>query len=169
MAFIVEDGTGRVDANALCSVSFANAYFADRGISAWTGADTVKQGAIVRATDYVCSRWGSKLAGQLQFPDTPQALCFPRLGIDADGAVPVGVQRAVAEYALVELSARLAPNPTQDASGLVVTAVKTKVGPIETERAFQPSTPSAARMYPKADSLMRPFLSTYASGGLVRA
>ena len=108
MAFTAEDGTGLADANALCDVTFADAYFEDRRVSAWSGTDAVKEAALIKATDYIESRWGrlarngGRFLGTLQFPAV-QALSFPRLGIDADDAVPVGVCKAVAEYALSSL------------------------------------------------------------------
>ena len=57
MAFVVEDGTGLENANSFCSVAFADSYFSDRGIAAWTGSNTVKEQALVRATDYISNRF----------------------------------------------------------------------------------------------------------------
>jgi hypothetical protein len=48
MALIVEDGTGKTDANSYSSVATADTYFALRGITAWTCPDTAKE--IVRLT-----------------------------------------------------------------------------------------------------------------------
>ena len=159
MAFVAEDGTGLVNANSLTTVAFANGYFADRNVGGWAGSDAVKQGALIRATDYVETRFGQKLRGVIQFPSNPQALSFPRLGINADGAVPVGVQKAVAEYALRALAAALAPDPETDASGRAVKRVKNKVGPIETEKEFTDAIGIAAfKPYPAADALMTPYL-----------
>ena len=171
MAFVVEDGTGLADANALCSVAFADAYFSDRGVTTWAGTEAVKQGALVRAADYIGFRWEHKLAGTRQF-DGVQALSYPRSDIGADGVVPAGIQRAVAEYALRALAGPLAPDPKADASGFAVVGVKKKVGPIETDTRFQAgvSAPQEFRAYPAADALMRSFLSVSATGGrLVRA
>ena len=119
MAFVAEDGTGLEDANSLCDVAFADAYFADRVVTAWTGADAVKQGALIRATDYVEGRWALKFKGSEQFPEV-QGLSFPRLEIGWDDAVPVGIKRAVAEYALRALANPLAPDPVVDATGAAV-------------------------------------------------
>lgn len=73
MAFIVEDGSGIVNANALASEAFVDAYFTDRGIATWTGASTVKQQAITKATDYVKKRFGLLFNGELQFPVSQEA------------------------------------------------------------------------------------------------
>ena len=39
MAFIVEDGTGKVDANSLVSVAFAKNYFAERNVLTFEDLD----------------------------------------------------------------------------------------------------------------------------------
>ena len=50
MAFIVEDGTGVEDANSYTSVAFADAYFADRNNTTWSGASVAdKEFALVKA------------------------------------------------------------------------------------------------------------------------
>lgn len=170
MAFVPEDGTGLVDANALADVAFADAYFTDRAVAAWTGEDGAKQAALIKATDYVEGRWSARFAGAEQFPDNPQALSYPRTGIGWDGAVPTGIQRAVCEYALRALSKPLAPDPKVDASGFPVQGSRKKVGPIETETTYVAgvTTPNAFVPYPAADMLIKPFL-TSSGGRLVRA
>lgn len=167
MAFVAEDGTGLENANSLCDVAFADAYFADRVVTAWTGTDAVKQGALIRATDYVEGRWATKFKGDEQFPET-QALSFPRTDIGWDDAVPTGIKRAVAEYALRALSAPLAPDPTVDATGAAVKSTKEVVGPIETEVVYQDAgqVVQPFKPYPAADMLVRPFLRS--SSGLIR-
>lgn len=170
MAFTAEDGTGLADANALTTVEFADSYFADRANAAWAALATpAKQANIIKATDYVQARWSAKFKGTPQFPDV-QALAFPRLCIGNDGAVPVGIQRAVAEYALRASAAPLAPDPVVDASGRLATGTRKKVGPIETETSFATegslSQPQLIRAYPAADMLVRPFLRP--TGGVIR-
>ncbi len=170
MAFVAEDGTGLADANSLCTLAFADGYFEERAVSAWAGSDEDKQAALIRATDYVESRWGrlarngGRFSGTLQFP-TVQALSFPRLGIDSDGAVPAGILKAVAEYALRALLAPLQPDPVPDAGGRVVSEKTTKVGPIETTVKYEPGTGlRTMQPYPAADSLLRAFLAGGGSG-----
>lgn len=166
MAFVAEDGTGLADANSLCSVAYADAYFADRGVAAWTGSNTVKEQKLVAATDYIETRWGQRFRGAVQFPDTPQALSFPRTGIQSDDAVPVPIQKACAEYALRALSGALAPDPTVDASGRPVAMKRSKVGPIETEVAYAEGTRvNEFKPYPMADALVAPYLR---AAGVIR-
>lgn len=169
MAFVAEDGTGLANANSLCDVAFANAYFADRLVTLWDAKDDdVKQAALIAATDYVELRWAERFRGCEQFADTPQALSFPRTDIGWDGAVPDGIKKAVAEYALRTFSGKLAPDVTTDAGGFPVASVRRKVGPIETATTY--TTSGSAKLfkpYPAADMLVRPFLRSV--GGLVRS
>jgi DnaT-like ssDNA binding protein len=83
--FVVEDGNGLPDANAYVSLDYANDYFASRGVAAWASvADSDKQTAIVRATDYIETVFGPKFTGSKAFvscppdPTVDQALSFPR-------------------------------------------------------------------------------------------
>lgn len=159
MAFVVEDGTGKPDANSYGAVADADSYFADRGITAWTGTPEQKQSVLIQATDYIEGRFGDRFIGTKK-TDT-QALSWPRKNADAypDDAVPVKLQRACFEYAVRALSAALAPDLKVDPSGLSVVATKKKVGPIETEYSVAQtglgSTPMLFRPYPAADMLLR--------------
>lgn len=167
MPFVAEDGTGLEDANSLCDLAFANEYFSDRGITAWTGSDAVKQQKLIQATDYVETRWSRRFKGCRQFPDTPQALSFPRTDIDYDDTVPPAIKKAVAEYALRAIAGALAPDPTVDVTGLQVQASRRKVGPIETETTYKEGgIVSLFKPYPMADALVAPFLRP--SAGVVR-
>jgi hypothetical protein len=164
MAFTLEDGTGLEDANAYISVAFADSYFADRGITEWTGTDTVKEQAIIRATDYIETRWGQSFLGEPEFPDTPQALSFPRLDI----GIPMALRRATAEYALRALATSLMPDPTVNPIG-VVSGTREKVGPLETEVSYSGLlTNPTLRAYPAADRLLAPLLIGRGRGRVYR-
>lgn len=105
MTFTVETGTGSATANSYAATATADNYFADRGGNdAWSAASTTqKEGALVRATDYldsVCAFLGSRaVAGQ--------ALQWPRVGVTdwttgqaiSSSSVPVAVVRATCELA----------------------------------------------------------------------
>lgn len=154
MAFVPEDGTGLENANSYVDVAFADEYFADRGIAAWTGSDTVKQQALIRATDYVENRFN--------FKDAPfsedQALHFPTLDYETGlvAEMPVNLKKAVCEYALRALTATLAPDPTVDDTGGRVIAKTEKVGPLEESTQYSESEPiQRFRPYPAADILLK--------------
>lgn len=160
MAFVVEDGTGLSNANAYIAVAFADAWFLDVGDTSWTGSDAVKEQAIVRATRYIDTVFAGRV---LSTPlVSTQALLFPRVQWEG---VPVGVQRATAEYARRALTAALLPDPTVDASGTLITKKREKVGPIEEETEFAASLGLITILpYPSADALLQPYLR---SGGRV--
>lgn len=159
MAFTVEDGTGKADANAYIDTTFADTYFSDRGVTAWTGSSTVKQQAVIKATDYIDTVFGGRFIGNKKLPDT-QALEFPRFDPDyADNVatpLPLVLQKACAEYALRALTASLFQDPTVDASGQVV--IREKIGPLETEYANLGATPLLIKPYPAADKLLTSLL-----------
>ena len=160
MPFTVETGTGDPDANAYITLAFANDYHLIRGNSKWAGSDTVKQAAIIRATDYIDKRFGKRFRGTRRQKD--QALEWPRLsayddddfyytGIDI---VPRKLQQGCAEYALrALLLGELAPDvpssvpaqrnemgeetETTVTTGEVVSKTE-KIGPIEESTTYAP-------------------------------
>lgn len=154
MAFVAEDGTGLANANSYATVAFADEYFADRGITAWTGSDTVKQQKLIQATDYI--------EGRFTFDGEPfsedQALHFPVVDCETGDAadMPVNLLKATAEYALRALSAPLAPDPTMDDTGGRVIAKTEKVGPLEESTQYSETAPiQRFRPYPAADILLK--------------
>jgi hypothetical protein len=158
MAFVVEDGTGLVDANAYTSVSYVDNYFLDRNNSQWVGALAAKQAAIIKATDYIEINWGSKFRGRKYYIDTPQALSFPRyLLYSFDGTLITGIpdklMRATAEYALRALTSELLPDIVTDSRGQPVISKTEKVGPLEETTHYQLGR-SATTPFPAADNLL---------------
>lgn len=136
--FIVEDGTGVVDANAYITVAFFKAYHKDRGTTITSGGGDIEK-AIVRATDYMTARWrfvGLQSTSEqgLHWPAENAFYFDGRVAVD----VPIEVQQSCADYALIELNSpgSLAPAPTVDESGASVTMKREKVGPIEEETQF---------------------------------
>lgn len=156
MAFVVEDGSGLANANSYSSVADADAYFSDRGITAWTGSNTVKEQALVRATDFIESVFGQRFRGAVT-TDT-QSLSFPRYINDTIGSVPACLKKATAEYALRALSASLLPDPAADTSGLALSQKTTVVGPIETTYKYATTIQAIVKNYPAADLLLAPLV-----------
>ena len=165
MAIVVEDDTGKSDAQSYLSVADADAYFTARNITAWSGTDEVKEAALIAATEYIDLRWGKQLKGELEFRDT-QSLLFPRLNVYDEQrrpltGIPERLERATAEYALISLSQALMPNPTVEDNGKILIEQSDGTGPL-TETKKYLSGFLATRPYPKPDSLMSCFV---ASGG----
>jgi len=139
-------------------VAFADAYFTDRGIAAWTGSNTVKEQALIRATDYVENRFTFK---DEPFTET-QALHFPTLDCETGLAaeMPVKLLKAVCEYAVRALTATLAPDLAVDDTGGRVIAKTEKVGPLEESTQYSEGTSiQRFRPYPAADILLRDLVS----------
>jgi len=133
MAIVVEDGTGKSDAVSYVTVAYADAYHLARGNTSWTGADEVKEAALIRATDYLDGKYSTRWPGTRE--STTQALDWPRVNAyDVDNYilsdVPEGVKKSICEAALVELVDAGALSEEQDRGGQVAREV---VGPIETE------------------------------------
>lgn len=130
---IVEDGTGKADANSYATVAEADAYHETRlFVTAWTGASTPdKTAALIWATRVIDEQttWdGARV-------DQRQALQWPRYGVpsrdrnipfDSD-IVPVFLKDATAEMARLLIAGdRTADNDTEGFKRL-------KVGPVEIE------------------------------------
>jgi hypothetical protein len=163
MAFTVEDGTGLAAANAYISVAEGDDYFTDRGGNAiWTASPTgVKQAGIIKATDYIETRFGHRFLGSLLI--TTQALSFPRQYLyDRYGNLIEGLPRqlkhACAEYAVRAISAALWNEPHADPKGRRVVE-RNKVGPIEEDIRYVFNEPiSTIKPVPVADNLLKSFM-----------
>lgn len=170
MQFVVEDGTGKPDANSYASVATADSYFEDAGIATWVGTQDQKQGWLVQATRYVGLRWNTRFIGTPTHSD--QALHFPATDAApyADDEVPLPLIQAVCEYALRAKSGPLAPDPAIDATGYSVVTTKKKVGPIEKSFSAMGSAtagPMSWRPYPIPDALISQLLRVGSGGNRV--
>mgnify|MGYP000069454126 FL=1 len=110
---IVEDGTGKTNANAYCTAAFAADYHAARGNAAWDAVEDA-DAAIVRATDYLTQVYGQRWQG-IRKTGT-QALDWPRYDVVIDGyavdstVIPDAVKNACAELALRAAAGDLLPD-----------------------------------------------------------
>lgn len=109
MAFTVEDGTGKNNANSLCDVATADAFWTDRGNTDWSGQQSDKEAALVRASDYVRNQSRYLWVGTKK--TYAQVMPWPRTGATEysgqaipDNVVPWQVQQAVAYLALAALT-----------------------------------------------------------------
>lgn len=175
MALIVEDGTGKVDAESFVSVAEATTYHTARGNAAWAALanDTIREQLLRKATAYMQqayrARWQSFRVS------TTQALDWPRAWVKIPDApygygsfaayvpnnvVPLEVRQACAELALTAIAGDLAP-------ALGRTTSRERVGDIDV--AYEPGSPEYTR-YRAVDLLLAPYLVGSASyAQLVRA
>lgn len=168
MALIIEDGTGKADAEAYRSVADHKTWCAARGIS-FDASDAVLEQQARLAVDYMTGQYRGRWAGYRVL--SIQALDFPRYEVpkrDAPGgyrsypayypsnSVPVEVQNAQSELMVRVANGDLAPDLTRG-------VLREKIGPIETE--YDPNSAQSPR-YPAVDRLLSPLLAV--GGSTVR-
>lgn len=97
MAFIVEDGSGKKGATSYGTVAAFEAYWLDRGvdISSWTNED--KQACLVKATDYIDTRWGLRFKGRRYWRTISSRSVFTLTDQPLDGET-VTVGSAIATF-----------------------------------------------------------------------
>lgn len=183
---IVEDGTGLATANSYVSLAEANTYFSVRNLL-WTGSDSVKEMALVQASEYITARWEPVLKGRRL--SIEQSLAFPRvLNI---GAIlpPAGfyftgnyhqsinpleqayfngihsqLKQAVFQYALRALSTRLMTDPATESP---IEEIATSVaGAVSKRVKYRVQSQFQHKQFFEADSLMIPFIRS--SQGAIR-
>lgn len=165
MAFVVETGSGLIDANSYISLSDASSYVADHGNSStWSAAaDASKEEALRLGTQYIDLKYGNRYIGRKATRD--QALCWPRLTVvDADGysydsnEIPNCLKQATVEAALRVIEG-------DDLLGVVenpgtIKREKTALpGPLSEEIEYVGGK-SQVPYYPKIGALLRPIIKS---------
>lgn len=170
MALVVEDGTGLEAANSYVSVAFADSYFADRSVTAWSAlSNEVKEASLIKATDYIDAKNSRRFTtGAL---NELQALVLPRIYfLDANykriTGIPVLWLKAVCEYALIASTKDLFTPASSGAKE--IKSEEVVVGPVKTRTEYL-DTPSQGSLlsYPSADRLVTQLLGS-ASGRVIR-
>ena len=158
MALITEDGTGRDDAESYVTVAYADNYATAHGLSAWTGADSVKEAALRNATQYIDTTYNFRSAKSYQY----QALEFPRQMWDWDlDPLMTRLRSATVELAVKALTESL----FADVEPNVVTLVK--VGPITKQT--RPADTSGQKRYAHVDALLKQLTTGLGGVAVVRA
>ena len=177
MALIVEDGTGKADAEAFISAADASTYHTARGNAAWAAlaSDTVREQMLRKATDYMQQiyklRWKGVPVTTTQALDWPRAYVSreyvystagtPPSSIDGtlwwpSDEVPTAVARACAELALRAIDGDLAED-------LDVPVTSETVGPISVTYA---AGARQTKTYRAIDAMLSPFLE--GTGGMLK-
>jgi len=154
MALVVEDGSGRADAESYITVADASARHTAFGNAAWAAlaSDAVREAALRNATAYMVQAYRGRWSG-LKMTGT-QALDWPRYGVVVDGfdiasdIVPTEIANACADLALKAAAGELNPD-------LERAIIREKVGPLETE--YSAHSPQAIR-YRAIDMALAPYL-----------
>lgn len=178
MTLIVEDGTGKADAESYISVSDADAYFSKRGNAAWAALTTEqKEQNLRKGADYLRQayrlRWSGVRKTATQALDWPRSFVpyedYEYSGMNGstviggnyyypDNVVPVEVAQANAEAAVRSSVAELAPDV-----GRVTKREKVDVIEVEYADYAKPFT-----TYRVIDGLLLPFLGGSSSGVSVK-
>jgi len=169
MTLIVEDGTGKADAESYASVAYADARMAAMGMTIWTELnEPEKEQALRRATQYMEDYYRLKWKGTRT--TTVQALNWPRTDVyvpdgPGDGLVepyslPIAVVNACADLAL-----RAAAGPLYADESRPYT--RAKVADIEVE--YSEKSSQAVRYRTIEASLAIYTMGNFASLSLVRS
>jgi hypothetical protein len=171
MALIVEDGTGKADADTYCSLADATSYHAAMGNTAWAALanDTLREQALRRAAAYMVQTYRTRWAGYRV--SKTQALDWPRYDVpqsdtvDGDGAayyannvVPVEVRNACAELALRASAGSLLSDEGRE-------VLEQTVGPITTKYA---RGGDQSKRYTAVDALLAGLLESPKGGVMMR-
>lgn len=159
MALVVEDGTGKADAESYISVADAGTWHSNRGNTAWAAIATeaAKEAALRKATDYMVQVYSLRWKGNRV--TATQALDWPREGVEVYGfeidsdVLPEAVANACAELALRASAGDLTPDVTRR-------TLREKVGPIEVE--YDPNAPTLPD-YQAIDNMLAPYLDNSGS------
>lgn len=158
MAIIIEDGTGKADAESYISVADATVYHGARGNAGWAAlaSDTVREQLLRKATEYMLQVYRDAWKGSRV--KNSQALDWPRAGVSRDthydvaiNVVPVEVARACAELALKANSETLAADLERG-------ILREKIGPLDTT--YDRSSPQYKR-FRAVDMMVRPYLTGF--------
>jgi len=134
MALVVEDGTGKSNAESYLSVADCDTYHTNMGNTGWAGDATVKEVALRKATKFLDNKFRLRWKGTRTNED--QALAWPRSNVedidgfyyDSDG-IPQSLKDATAELAVRAITEDDGIYPDQENSAPVRSSSVT-VGPI---------------------------------------
>lgn len=125
MALVVEDGTGKSNAESYVSVSDCATYASARGLSFASSPVDLAEQALRRATAFIDGAYGSSFSGE-RLKHRDQALEWPRAGaVDATGypvapdSVPIEVKNATCEAAVRELAVPNSLTPDLKRGGMI--------------------------------------------------
>lgn len=176
MTLIVEDGSCVPDAESYASLTDANKYLAERGMTAWESVlDADKEAALRRATDFMVARYrGSWKGAKVKYA---QALDWPRVGVNPDDqqagiagfggyytyVLPYNEIPKEVRHACIELALKAAAGPLVEDLGQKV--IQETVGPITTK--YDPSSQVTIR-YTQVDMMLKPFLGAGGNSAMVK-
>ncbi len=159
MALVIEDGTGKPNADSYVGVTSADTYALRRRITAWGGlTEEDKESALIQGFDAISQLYGRRFMGRRTNP--AQAGVWPREGAYVEGrdiastTVPEAVKSAQIELAIESIKpgglwASVDPNEPQ--------LIERTVGPVT--RKFKPRDPNAPtqKTFDKVEAMLAPY------------
>ena len=160
---VIETGTGAVDSVSYISAADATTFHAARGQTLWTGADSVKEAALLKAATYLDGHYRSRWRGFKTLSNT-QAMEWPRYDANPyllSTTIPQRLKDAQCELALMELIEPGVLSPTLKSSVL-----SEKVAIIETT--YKNGASAGQVQYPAIDQLLSDYLIPSGNGRVTR-
>jgi hypothetical protein len=177
VSLIVEDGTGKSDAESYASVTEVDSYatltdtqdtLRDLVISLWNvAADSACEAALREATQYLDAHYFARWPGTKR--TAAQALAWPRSGVIdgygfaiADTVIPTALKRATAELALNVLNNTAAS--VQAAESGTLSSKSIAAGSVSLSQTFTSGGALTRPRYDRVDNLLRPILGSVGEG-----
>lgn len=174
MPLVIEDGTGKADAESYISAADADAYIqAHGGSTEWDDASADERDEALRlATQFIDNEYRGRWKGIRKKRE--QALAWPRYNVlDEDGyaissdTIPKALKDATSEMARRQLAEGLNTPLIPDSTSATIKEEEFEVGPI-TERIEYVGGKPEQKRFPLVDRLLAGLLSTSGSGAVGR-
>ncbi len=181
ITLVLEDGTGKVDANIYADLPGADQYLenSDRK-TAWRAfSSKERSAALIQGTDYLDQTYRRRYKGQRfsseQRLEWPRIEVFDELGVlltpaaGLAGSIPEEIGNATIEYAFEAASGVLAPTPVFDDTGREIISKREKVDVLEESTQYKSgSGPRKFKPFPRAELVIRRWLRRAVGGLTVR-
>lgn len=164
MAFLVQSDEGDVvGANAYFTVSWLLGFYRERQLTLSTNDGQALQGAIIRVTDFMDSRYPYR--GQIK--NEGQSTQWPRIyawrppangQVVAYEGIPDELKKAGALLVPEALLGPLVKNATQDDTGRAVDRRLERVGPITEETYYRRGGGGSLPVYTQAELVLAPLI-----------
>jgi hypothetical protein len=157
MPLIVEDGTGKADADSWISEADANAYWTDRA-TAWPTDLDQAEGALRQAADYltIAYRWPGQPTLTTQRLPWPRAGVLSGRGYFPSDSIPTQIIQAQLVLALEAIDKPLLKRADVSAERAIIEETKALKGITKTLKYAAPEVDSLSglRRYPVIDRLL---------------
>ena len=179
--FILEDGTGVVDATTYADLAAADQYLenSDRRTAWRTSSSKERQAALIQGADYIDQTFRNRYKGQRfsseQRLEWPRIQVFDELGNPTEpdpglvDSIPEEIGNAAIEYAFEAAIAPLAPTPVVDDTGREVISKREKVDVLEESTQYRDISTAKFRKFPRAELVLRRWLRRGVAGLTLRA